>query len=82
MERNLVQELTARNKKIIEAVIENAKKVCPDSIALIGIAGSFCSGDFYEKSDLDLCIVINDDDGWKLGSCFILDDVAHVIYCT
>ena len=82
MERNLVQELTARNKKIIEAVIEKVKKVCPDSIALIGIAGSFCSGDFYEKSDLDLCIVINDDDGWKIGSCFILDDVAHDIYCT
>ena len=29
-----------------------AKKVCPDSLALIGIYGSVATGDAYEKSDL------------------------------
>lgn len=52
------------------------------TIALIGVYGSFYTGDIHDKSDLDLCIVINDDEGWKLSSCFILDDVAFDIYCT
>ena len=34
-----------RNQKIIGAVIEKAKKVCPGSLALIGIYGSFLTGD-------------------------------------
>lgn len=41
------------NKKIIDAVIEKAKKVCPNSLAHIGIYGSVATGDEYEKSDLD-----------------------------
>lgn len=38
----------------------------------------------YDKSDLDLLILINDDNGWKLGCTFIQDDlqVGHDIYCT
>ena len=82
MEQELIEQLESRNSKIIEAVIEKSKTVCPDSIALIGITGSFCTGDFHEKSDLDLCIIINDENGWKVASCFILDKVAHDIYCT
>lgn len=76
------EKLEERNNRIINAIIEKSKKICPDSIALIGIYGSFCSGDIHEKSDLDLCILINDDNGWKLSSCFILNDVAFDIYCT
>jgi predicted nucleotidyltransferase len=72
--------LEGRNDRIIEAIIKKAENVCPGAIALIGIAGSFHSGDIYEKSDLDLCIVINDDSAWKVASCFILDDVAFDIY--
>ena len=72
------------NKKIIRAVIDKADKICPDSLALIGIYGSADTEDEYEKSDLDLLILIENDDGWKLGTGFILDDskVGYDIYCT
>ena len=72
------------NQKIINAVIEKAEKVCPDSLALIGIYGSVATGDEYEKSDLDLLILIQNDEGWQLGTSFILDDskVGYDIYCT
>ncbi len=76
--------LEERNKKIIDAVISKANAVCPGSLALIGINGSFMTGDYYEKSDLDLLILINDDRGWQLGCSMIQDDlqVGHDIYCT
>ena len=76
--------LEERNQKIIDAVIKKADVMCPGTLALIGIYGSFMTGDFYEKSDLDLLIVINDDRGWQLGCAFIQDDlqVGHDIYCT
>ncbi len=72
------------NQKIIQAVIDKANMVCPDSLALIGIYGSVATGDDYEKSDLDLLILIEDDEGRKLGTGFILDDknVGYDIYCT
>lgn len=76
------EKLEERNERIINAIIKKAKTICPESIAFIGIYGSFYSGDIHEKSDLDLCIVINDDDGWKISKCFILEDVAFDIYCT
>lgn len=76
--------LEERNKKIIDAVISKANAVCPGSLALIGVNGSFMTGDYYEKSDLDLLILINDDKGWQLGCSMIQDDlqVGHDIYCT
>ena len=76
--------MDAVNQKIIQAVIEKANRICPDSLALIGIYGSTATGDAYEKSDLDLLILIEDDNGWKLGTGFILDDrnVGYDIYCT
>ena len=72
------------NQKIIQAVIEKANKVCPESLELIGIYGSVATGDAYEKSDLDLLILIEDDEGYKLATGFILDDrkVGYDIYCT
>ena len=72
------------NQKIIQAVIEKANKICPDSVALIGIYGSADTEDEYEKSDLDLLILIENDEGWKLGTGFILNDrkVGYDIYCT
>lgn len=82
MEQALIKQLKDRNDRIIAAIIKKAAIVCPDSLALIGIAGSFHSGDIHEKSDLDLCVVINDEDGWKIASCFILDEVGHDLYCT
>jgi hypothetical protein len=82
MEQALIKQLKDRNDRMIAAIIKKAGLVCPDSLALIGIAGSFQSGDIHERSDLDLCIVINDEDGWKIASCFILEEVGHDLYCT
>ena len=82
MKHEWIAELRQRNTRIIEAIIKKAHEVCPGSIALIGIGGSFCSGDIHERSDLDLCIVINDNDGWKIADCFILNEVGFDIYCT
>ena len=76
--------LEERNQKIIDAIVTKAKRVCPESLALIGIYGSFLTGDIYSKSDLDLLILINDDCGWQLGCTFIQEDemVGHDLYCT
>lgn len=82
MEAYIKKKLEERNDRIIKTIIKKAENVCPGAIALIGIAGSFHSGDIYEKSDLDLCIVINNDSAWKIATCFILEDVAFDIYCT
>ncbi len=77
-------QLEERNQKIIDAIVMKAKRVCPESLALIGIYGSCLTGDIYSKSDLDLLVLINDDSGWQLGSTFIQEDemVGHDIYCT
>lgn len=72
------------NQKIIDAIITKAKIICPNSLALIGIYGSVATGDVYTKSDLDLMILIKDNEGWKLGTGFILEDskIGYDIYCT
>ena len=79
-----MNSLQARNRKIIDAVIRKEQAVCPGSVALIGIYGSFQTGDIHPLSDLDLLILINDDRGWQLGKAFIQEDlgVGHDIYCT
>ena len=41
------------NRKIINAIIEKAESMYPDSLALIGVYGSVATGDDYAKSDLD-----------------------------
>ena len=79
-----MNKLEVRNQKIIDAVLEKEKMLCPGAIALIGIYGSFQTGDTHPLSDLDLLILINDERGWKLGKAFIQEDlgVGHDIYCT
>ena len=49
--------LDTRNKKIIDAVLRKEQAVCPGAVALIGIYGSFGTGDAHPLSDLDLLIV-------------------------
>ena len=73
-----------RNQRILDAVLEKEKALCPGAIALIGIYGSFQTGDLHPLSDLDLLILINDERGWKLGSAFIQEDlgIGHDLYCT
>ncbi len=72
------------NRKIIDAVIARAERICPDSLELIGVYGSVATGDEYAGSDLDLLILIGDDDGFKLAECMILEDigVGYDLYCT
>ena len=77
------EELLKRNKKIIDLVIKQMNDECPGTIDLIGIGGSFCNGDIYEKSDLDLVIVANDMEKANcLCKCFILGDVGFDVYVT
>ena len=78
----LEKRLAEKNQKLINMVIERAKRDFPDDIALIGLTGSFNTGDFHEKSDLDLIVVNNTDRGWEISLCFIFDDVGYDIYCT
>ncbi len=75
------QFLFDKNTRIIEAVKARAAEVCPETLDMIAVTGSFASGDFHEKSDLDLLIVISDDAGYQLSHCFILDDVGYDLYC-
>ena len=59
--------LDIRNQKIIDAVLEKEKALCPGAVALIGIYGSFLTGDIHPLSDLDLLILITTtgDGGWE-----------------
>ena len=79
-----MESLEERNQKIIDAVLEKEKRLCPGAIALIGVYGSFRTGDIHAHSDLDLLILINDERGYQLGCTFIQEDfgVGHDIYCT
>lgn len=73
-----------RNQAIIDAIIAKAEREYPGALAMIGIYGSFLTGDIHEKSDLDLMILINDDRGYGLARCFIQEDagIGHDLYCT
>lgn len=76
------QQLFLRNERLIQMVIERAKRDFPRDIAVIGLTGSFGTGDYHAKSDLDLIIINNTDRGWGISSCFILDDIGYDVYCT
>ena len=73
--------LQTRNRAIIDAVLAKAARCCPDALDLVAVTGSFSRDDYYEKSDLDLLIVIHDPAGRQLAKCFVLGDVGHDIYC-
>ena len=72
------------HQKIINAIIQKAETVCPNALALIGIYGSVATKDLHEKSDLDLLILIQNEDGYRLATGFILNDseIGYDIYCT
>ena len=76
--------LEARNEKIIRGIIRRAERVCPGSLALIGIYGSFSTGRIHPGSDLDLLILINDEAGYRLKAAFVQEDleIGHDLYCT
>ncbi len=62
--------LEERNKKIIDAIAAKALALCPGDLAMIGVYGSFLTGDVHEKSDLDLLVLINDDRARQLACTF------------
>ncbi len=82
MDDKMRQRLLDKNEKLINMVIERAKRDFPEEIAIIGLTGSFSTEDYHEKSDLDLIIINNTDSGWGIAMCFILEDVGYDIYCT
>lgn len=82
MDEKIKQKLMDKNEKLINMVIERAKRDFPEDIAIIGLTGSFSTEDYHEKSDLDLIIINNTDQGWGIGRCFVLEDVGYDIYCT
>jgi len=82
MDEQTRNQLLKKNEKLIDMVIERAKREFPEDIAIIGLSGSFSTGDYHEKSDLDLIIINHTDRGWQISSTFILEDVGYDIYCT
>ena len=81
MNETVKQALFEKNARIIDAVRRRAERLCPGTLDMIAVTGSFASGDYHEKSDLDLLIVIGDASGYALSHCFILDDVGYDLYC-
>ena len=81
MDSSTASVLHTRNRAIIDAVLAKAARCCPDALDLVAVTGSFSRDEYYERSDLDLLIVINDPAGYRLAKCFALGDVAHDIYC-
>lgn len=82
MDETVEARLLERNRRIIAMVVERAKRDFPDDIAIVGLTGSFTTGDHHEGSDLDLVIVNNSDRGWGIADTFILGDVGFDLYCT
>lgn len=82
MQESTRQRLLAKNQQLIDMVVERAKRDFPEDIALIGLTGSFNTGDFHEKSDLDLIIVNVTERGRGISAGFIYDDVGYDIYCS
>lgn len=80
MHNNIKNQLKQKNKELINIVIEKVKKEYENDIDLIGVFGSYFSGDFHEKSDLDLLVVLNNERGWGFSTCFILDDIGYDFY--
>ena len=67
------------NDSIIKKVLDKIKSEYQETIDLVGISGSFCSGLFYQKSDLDLLIVANGNAD-SISKCFIMDSIGQDIY--
>ncbi|MBR5743293.1 MAG: nucleotidyltransferase domain-containing protein [Clostridia bacterium] len=65
-------------------MIKKAEKVCPEALALIGVYGSFMTGDIPPRSDLDLLVLIDGESGRRLECAFVLEDdmVGYDVYCT
>ena len=74
------QELLERNNKIINEILKKIERTCPNSVDMVAIGGSFSSGDYTEKSDLDIVIIRNKIDAIDINKCFIMNDKGYDIY--
>ena len=72
MDETIKRAILQRKDALIQMVIERAHRDFPEDIALIGLTGSFQTGDFHENSDLDLIIVNETPRGWDMAFCFLL----------
>lgn len=80
MDNYVLNKLKQKNKELIDIVIQKVRKEYQNDIDLIGVCGSFFTGDFHEKSDLDLLVVLNNERGWGFSTCFILDGIGYDLY--
>lgn len=82
MDTKILDKLQQHKTLLIESICRKAEACCPGSLALLGIYGSFATGDLHEHSDLDLLILINDEAGCILADTFLLDGIGYDLYCT
>ncbi len=80
MDEQNAARLHLRNRDIIDAVLARAEHLCPDTLDLLAVTGSFAYGDFREDSDLDLLIVLRDGAEDRLSQCFLMGNSAHDLY--
>jgi predicted nucleotidyltransferase len=80
MNNSVINQLKQKNKELIDIVTKKVQKEYQNDIDLIGVCGSFFTGDFHEKSDLDLLVVLNNERGRGFSKCFILDGVGYDLY--
>ena len=80
MDDHIKDRLIQRNRELMEIVLEKIQTEYREDIDLVGVKGSFFTGDFHEHSDLDWLIVVNNDHGYGLARCFILDGVGFDVY--
>ncbi|MGI5959042.1 MAG: hypothetical protein ACOX60_06475 [Massiliimalia sp.] len=74
------EDLFQRNQEILDTLIRRIQRDCPNAVDIIALGGSFLDGDFYEKSDLDLKIIVNDSKECSFSSCFLLGEVGFDLY--
>ncbi|MCL2775496.1 MAG: nucleotidyltransferase domain-containing protein [Oscillospiraceae bacterium] len=72
MNESLKEKLLSKNEKILNMIIERVKRDFLDDIAIIGLSGSFSTDDYHEKSDLDLIIINNTENAWKISDFLYL----------
>ena len=80
MEQGMVQRLLDRNQAILETLLNKIQREFWEDVDLIVLGGSFLSGDFYEKSDLDLQIIMGEGKNCGFARCFLLEDVGFDLY--
>ncbi|MHB1629306.1 MAG: nucleotidyltransferase domain-containing protein [Bacilli bacterium] len=80
MDNDVKERLMRRNRELIDILREKIRTEYREDIDLVGVCGSFFTGDFHEHSDLDLLVVVNNNRAHGFSKCFILDGVGFDFY--